>query len=72
VAAKIPAVRNSVSRRYPLFRITATALLFGFTTFSHVYFETPFDQYRTWAEGNRRVLAVGTLVFAVSLPTSAV
>jgi len=42
----------ALSRRYPLLRITATALLFGFTTFSHVYFETPFDQYRTWAEGS--------------------
>ena len=42
----------ALSRRYPLLRITATALLFGFATFSHVYFETPFDQYRTWAEGS--------------------
>ena len=42
----------ALSRRYSLLRITATALLFGFTTFSHVYFETPFDQYRTWAEGS--------------------
>ena len=41
-----------LSRRYPLLRIAATALLFAFTTFSHVYFETPFDQYRTWAEGS--------------------
>ena len=43
---------GALSRRYSLLRITATALLFGFTTFSHVYFETPFDQYRTWAEGS--------------------
>src|SRR5215467_14643699 len=42
----------ALSRRYPLLRIAATALLFAFTTFSHVYFETPFDQYRTWAEGS--------------------
>jgi peptidoglycan/LPS O-acetylase OafA/YrhL len=42
----------ALSRRYPPLRITATALLFGFTTFSHVYFETPFDQYRTRAEGS--------------------
>ena len=42
----------ALSRRYPLSRITATALVFGFTTFSHIYFETPFDQYRTWAEGS--------------------
>ena len=42
----------ALSRTHPLLRITATALLFGFTTFSHVYFETPFDQYRTWAEGS--------------------
>ena len=32
--------------------LTATALLFGFATFSHGYFETPFDQYRTWAQGS--------------------
>ena len=37
----------ALTRRYPLRRITGTALLFGFTTFAHVYFETPFDQYRT-------------------------
>jgi hypothetical protein len=42
----------ALSWRYSLLRITATALLFGFTTFAHVYFETPFDQYRTWAEGS--------------------
>ena len=42
----------ALSRRHPLLRITATALLFGFTTFAHFYFETPFDQYRTWAEGS--------------------
>ena len=42
----------ALSQRYPLLRIVATALLFGFTTFAHFYFETPFDQYRTWAEGS--------------------
>ena len=42
----------ALSRRYPLLRITAAAVLFAFATFSHIYFETPFDQYRTWAEGS--------------------
>ena len=42
----------ALSRRYPLLRISSTAVVFGFTTFSHIYFETPIDQYRTWAEGS--------------------
>ncbi len=33
-------------------RAVPTALVFAFATFSHGYFETPYDQYMTWAHGS--------------------
>ena len=40
-------------RRRPWARVVGAASIFGFTTFSHSYFETPLDQWHTWAHGSR-------------------
>lgn len=40
-------------RSRPWLRVAGSALIFAFVTFSHSYFETPFDQFQTWAYGSR-------------------
>jgi hypothetical protein len=36
-------------RRHPKARVVLALLLFLFPTLAHVFLETPFDQYHTWA-----------------------
>lgn len=42
-----------ILRQRPWLRVVGAALIFAFVTFSHSYFETPFDQFQTWAYGSR-------------------
>jgi hypothetical protein len=39
-------------RGRPWLRVTGAGMIFGFVTFSHAYFETPHDQFHTWAHGS--------------------
>lgn len=47
-------------RSRPWLRVAGSALIFGFVTFSHSHFETPFDQFHTWAHGSRSPDYLGT------------
>lgn len=41
-----------LARSKPKYRVAAAAVLFLFPTLSHIFLETPMDQFRTWAYGS--------------------